>query len=88
MRDALKIPELQWYVDQWDRLTEGVFEARKCGENGDFCADKNRADVAPDSMIDGSLAEEDFINEIIDGIIEKVINSGPIPKKTESETDS
>ena len=84
MRDALKIPELQWYVDQWDRLTEGVFEARKCGENGDFCVDRNRADAAPDPLPGGRLTEEDFINEIIDVVIEKVINSGPIQKETES----
>jgi len=90
MRDALKIPELQWYVDQWDRLTEGAFEARECGENGDFGVDRSQADAAPDPLTvpDARLAKEGFINEIIEGVIEKVINSVTLLTETESETGS
>ena len=73
MRDALRIPELQWYVEQWDQLTERVFEARK---NSNFEADGNQADAAPYPLPEGRLAEEDFIVEIIDDVIDKVMKTG------------
>ena len=73
MRDALRIPELQWYVEQWDQLTEEVFEARK---NSNFEADGNRADATRDPLPEGGLAKEDFIVEIIDDIIDKVMKTG------------
>ena len=72
MRDALKIPELQWYVEQWDRLTERVFEARKCDENCDGGVDRNH--TYADTLPEASLTKEGFINEIIDGVIENVMN--------------
>ena len=62
MRDALRIPELQWYVEQWDQLTERVLEARK--------------DAAPDPLPEGRLAEEGFIVEIIDDVIDMVMTTG------------
>ena len=72
MRDALRIPELQWYVEQWDQLTERVFEARK---NSNFEADWNPAEEAPDPLPEGRLAEDDFIVEIIDDVIDKVMKT-------------
>ena len=73
MRDALRIPELQWYVEQWDQLTEQVFEARK---NSNFEADGTPADAAPDPLPEGRLAKENFIVEIIDDVIDKVMKTG------------
>ena len=80
MRDASKIPELQWYVEEWDRLTEGVSEPHKCVENGELGEDGNQEVPAPDSL------PENFIREIIDGVIERVMNSSPILNDTEYET--
>ena len=76
MRDALRIPELQWYVETWDQLTERVFEARKSRQNGYSDADGNQADAAPDPRLEGRLAEEDFIVEIIDDVIDMVMTTG------------
>ena len=73
MRDALRIPELQWYVEQWDQLTERVFEAR---QNSNFEADWNPVEGAPDPLPEGRLAEDDFIVEIIDDVIDKVMKTG------------
>ena len=74
MRDALRIPELQWYVEQWDQLTERVFEARKSRQS-DSDADGNQADKAPDPLPEGRLAEGDFIVEIIDDVIDMVMTT-------------
>ena len=70
MRDALRIPQLQWYVEQWDRLTQGIFEARKSIES-------DEVDSEPDALTDaGAGSEEDnFIQGLIDEVIRKVVGS-------------
>ena len=71
MRDALRIPELQWYVEQWDRLTQGIFEVRKSVESGDDV--DSEPEAHPDAG--GGSQEDNFIQGIIDEVIRKVVDS-------------
>ena len=69
MRDALRIPQLQWYVEQWDRLTQGIFEAQKSVERDDIDSEHALPDAGAGSE------EENVIQGIIDEVIQKVVDS-------------